>query len=331
MLRTAFLAILLSASLTHRIHKTESQGYLPKSAKWIRSGPGNEEVLLEYSWRKAAANDPDGKEKFRKVLDRLRASKTKSSHQAAEKAWALSAAYRLDPKEADLDLIKTLTPEISAPVDAVELMQVYEVTGEVELLEKAKSALPKLEGWEQGSLALSLYRATAERKWLDQAMNLAEKPIDKKKKSLSWTHAIRRIRFLNLLYHYTGKENFKEASLAAFKEAKGSVRLDNPDAVGLLLAAEELDAEPIHIVVVSPKGSAEAKALFRAALLFPAMYARVEWWDKAEGPLLRKDVDYPELSKPAAFACSGTTCSLPVFDPKELPTTVRRIFKITVP
>ncbi len=40
-----------------------------------------------------------------------------------------------------------------------------------------------------------------------------------------------------------------------------------------------------------------------------------EWWDKSEGALPRPDVNYPQLSKSAAFVCTAKRCSLPIYDP----------------
>jgi uncharacterized protein len=48
---------------------------------------------------------------------------------------------------------------------------------------------------------------------------------------------------------------------------------------------------------------------------YPAAYKRVEWWDVREGRLPNPDVEYPELSKAAAFACTANTCSSPMFQP----------------
>jgi hypothetical protein len=55
---------------------------------------------------------------------------------------------------------------------------------------------------------------------------------------------------------------------------------------------------------------------------FPAHYLQVDWWDRAEGPLPNPQIQYPQLTRPAAFACTGNSCSLPVFDPTALARTV---------
>jgi uncharacterized protein len=42
----------------------------------------------------------------------------------------------------------------------------------------------------------------------------------------------------------------------------------------------------------------------------------VEWWDTREGRLPNADVQYPELKTAAAFICTGTACSSPIFKPE---------------
>jgi hypothetical protein len=69
----------------------------------------------------------------------------------------------------------------------------------------------------------------------------------------------------------------------------------------------------------------DAATLFAAARAFPARYERLEWWDTSEGPLTNPDVTYPELDKPAAFACANRTCSLPVFTGADLTAAVDRM------
>jgi hypothetical protein len=73
----------------------------------------------------------------------------------------------------------------------------------------------------------------------------------------------------------------------------------------------------------------EAAALHQEGLAYPALYKRIDWWDKQEGPLPNPDVQYPELEQPAAFACTNRICSQPVFDPAELGRTVTRMLAAT--
>ncbi|HYL71591.1 MAG TPA: hypothetical protein VEY89_09870, partial [Candidatus Dormibacteraeota bacterium] len=90
----------------------------------------------------------------------------------------------------------------------------------------------------------------------------------------------------------------------------------------VLLADLELEGAPIHITVVGGKADTSARALHAAALTFPAPYLQVDWWDKSEGPLPNPEVQYPQLKRAAAFACTGSSCSLPVFEPEAITPTV---------
>jgi len=83
--------------------------------------------------------------------------------------------------------------------------------------------------------------------------------------------------------------------------------------------------------VIGPKGHAAARALHRAALRVPGVYRRIEWWDRAEGPLPNADVAYPALERPAAFFCAEGRCSLPVFEPRDLNALAARLGQATGP
>lgn len=186
---------------------------------------------------------------------------------------------------------------------------------------------------------LNLYVVTGERAWLKKAQKTTEfiaknfkdkigfstvvlsnlpKGIAKSKPVLSENIDI--ARFMNLMHHYSGSEEFKDLAEHTMKY------LATPDLVlkrfvepGVLLADMEIVQDPIHMTVVGAKADNKAKDLFVAALSYPAtFYKRIEWWDKKEGPLPNPDVPYPDLGKAAAFACAFKRCSLPAFSPDEL-------------
>ena len=92
----------------------------------------------------------------------------------------------------------------------------------------------------------------------------------------------------------------------------------------VLLALEELGAEPVHVTVVGSKRDPAARELYRAALAAPLAVRRLEWYDRAEGALPRADVEYPELDRAAAFVCSAGRCSAPAFEALELRTRLAR-------
>jgi uncharacterized protein YyaL (SSP411 family) len=130
-------------------------------------------------------------------------------------------------------------------------------------------------------------------------------------------------RFTNGLYRYSGTPTFRNSAqhamryLAAPQLANGQ-RLRT----GILLADAELANEPTHVTIVGHKDDATAQTLHSAALRYPSVYRRVDWWDKREGAMPNPDVRYPELARAAAFICTGNTCSLPVFDSAQLARTL---------
>ena len=74
--------------------------------------------------------------------------------------------------------------------------------------------------------------------------------------------------------------------------------------------------EPVHVTIVGAKDDPRAAALYGAALAYPLVNKRAEWWDKREGKLANIDVDYPDFPDgPAAFACTSNFCSYPVTEP----------------
>lgn len=127
------------------------------------------------------------------------------------------------------------------------------------------------------------------------------------------------VRFLNLLGKYTGIDEYNQLAHYGMRYlATREVALKTKTEPGILLAAGELSESPLHITVVGAKDDAAALALFRAGLAIPWSYKRVEWWDVREGPMPNSDVQYPQLTKPAAFICTEKRCSLPIFKPEQI-------------
>ncbi|MEM7292431.1 MAG: VanZ family protein [Pseudomonadota bacterium] len=130
---------------------------------------------------------------------------------------------------------------------------------------------------------------------------------------------VRATRLFNALWYYTGRSDFRDIA------EQGMGYLTSPPVLdgfyflpGVLQAEYELAHEPVHITVVGARKDAAAQALYKAALAYPTLYKRAEWWDKSEGALPRDDVTYPELDTAAAFACSESICSTPIRDPSQI-------------
>ena len=188
-----------------------------------------------------------------------------------------------------------------------------------------------------GQAFLALYEVTADREWLKRAQGAGEfitanfsagsdpglvtskTSTDRAYK----THPDRDenaqlARFANLLARYTGDKGDEETAARAMRYLAtweiATAELSAP----VLLAETQFTRSPQHITVVGGKNDAAAQALFRAALSTGLAYKRVEWWDPAEGPLLRADVQCPPLTHAAAFVSAASTCSSPISDPQVL-------------
>ena len=133
------------------------------------------------------------------------------------------------------------------------------------------------------------------------------------------------VRTANLLFHYTAAQPFQEMAQRAMHYLAADPILERWPAASALLADLEMGSEPLHLTIVGPKDDPGAGELFQAALAYPSSYKRLEWWDQREGRLPNPDVQYPELTKPAAFICTNRTCSSPIFKAEDLPGRVDRL------
>ncbi|HEY2124326.1 MAG TPA: DUF255 domain-containing protein [Chthoniobacterales bacterium] len=184
---------------------------------------------------------------------------------------------------------------------------------------------------------LKLYEVTAERRWLQRAKETTAFAADHFKGSAGYVSVgnglgskltpkpqtdenVAFARLTNLLFHYTGDAQDRARAEAAMRYlAVPSVADARGFQVGgILLADRELSGPPLHLTVVGGKKDTAARALFAAAVLQPATYRRIEWWDKAEGPMPNPDVEYPQFDKAAAFVCTDRRCSMPIFDPAKI-------------
>ena len=189
---------------------------------------------------------------------------------------------------------------------------------------------------------LSLYTVTADKQWLGRAEQAAAFIETHFKASAGYLTSeykggilkpqhnvdenIAMARFANLLVYHTGQQDYRKTADHAMRYlVTEDVALFRRTEAGILIADIELKSEPPHITIVGHKDDPEAQALFLSALAYPGIYRRVEWWDKREGELPNPDVQYPQLSRAAAFACSNNTCSLPVFKTTEIAAMVDRL------
>jgi uncharacterized protein len=187
-----------------------------------------------------------------------------------------------------------------------------------------------------GRACLALYRATAERRWLDcsrGALGFIEASF--RRESAGYISAkgdggpvqpipqfeenIRLARFANLLSHYTGDAAQRVVAEHALRYlATEDVHGVEAEIAGVLIADQELATDPLHLTVVGGKQDPQASKLFAAASRETSGYKRIEWWDTNEGPLANPDVQYPPRKTAAAYVCSDRSCSAPLLQPADL-------------
>jgi uncharacterized protein YyaL (SSP411 family) len=186
-----------------------------------------------------------------------------------------------------------------------------------------------------GNAALAAYRSTGERSWLDEASASARFIEANFRSAGGYASAvvgktpiapvpqidenIKLARYANLLFRYSGDQSHRAIAAHALAWlARPSVALDRLTEAGVLLADREFNADPLHLTVIGAKDDAAAAALYDAALSVASSYKRLDWWDRAEGPLPNADVEYPRLKRAAAFVCNEQRCSLPIYAPEAI-------------
>jgi uncharacterized protein YyaL (SSP411 family) len=195
-----------------------------------------------------------------------------------------------------------------------------------------------------GQAFLSLYEVTGERDWLKRAeaarqflstnfANANGGGFVTSKTSIQPTFKPHPERdenaqvasFTNLLWHYTGDRGDRETATRAMRFLATPEVAKAWLSAPILLAEAQFTQSPVHITVVGGKHDPAAKALFQTALSTGPVYKRIEWWDRAEGPLPQADVQYPTLPHAAAFLCTASTCSSPISDPRILESRTRKV------
>ncbi|HEX4139296.1 MAG TPA: DUF255 domain-containing protein [Candidatus Methylacidiphilales bacterium] len=197
-----------------------------------------------------------------------------------------------------------------------------------------------------GRAFLKLYELTADRTWLTRASQAASFidahfPYHSHGTVIGYTSVratpgspfapvpdfdenVSLARFANLLSHYTGKPREHVVAENALRFAAApEVAQSRLSAVGgLLLAQQEIAADPLHIAIVGRKSDKSASALFLAALSYPVIYKQVEWIDRSSG---EADAGlYPDLPRAAAYICTNGACSSPAISPADLTKTLDR-------
>jgi len=194
---------------------------------------------------------------------------------------------------------------------------------------------------------VALYRVTGDRKWLTHASattTFLEKtfrsgsdpgwvstvaPTDKAyKPHPQRDENVAVARVANQLFYYTGDARYEAISRTAMRYLAAQPIATRLPVASVLLADFELTRPPLHLTVVGHKSDPAAQALFRATLLYPSFYKRIEWLDTDEGKLPNPDVQYPSVSRAAAYICTQRTCSPPIFNAGDVSAKVNRVLGI---
>ncbi len=226
----------------------------------------------------------------------------------AQKAY-VQVEKKLSPKEPSGELIHALSTLYAASLDRT-VFQVATDHAKQALTVQDSRDLQQLPAF--GAAYIALYQVSGERRWIAEARALGTRVIedtsfDKRE------FRVPRARFFNLLTHHTGESKFREA-LFRYATQEFQAPTDTISWVNALLLHYELSNPPLHLTVVGSKDQPRARELFEAALHYPMLHKRLEWWDRSEGPLPNADVAFPELPRPALFVCAERRCSLPIFE-----------------
>lgn len=90
------------------------------------------------------------------------------------------------------------------------------------------------------------------------------------------------------------------------------------NAARLLLAEEELGAEQPYAVLIGDDGDRGTEDLWRVMLSKLPASVRRERFTSADAARRGAKINYPQLSRPAAFLCVKKRCSVPLFTTAEL-------------
>lgn len=170
---------------------------------------------------------------------------------------------------------------------------------------------------------LELYQSSAFPEWLERSLYsldfIMEKSLRSKVTNNSLEDNLLLARFTNRAYRLSGEKKYQEFTEKVFNYIMSSqAKLLSAVEKEVFLLEYEMKNEPTHIVVIGSRRDKEAKKLHLAALGYPSNYLQVECLDPDLNQLESKKIKYPVLDKAAAFACANQSCSLPIYDSKDL-------------
>jgi uncharacterized protein YyaL (SSP411 family) len=186
----------------------------------------------------------------------------------------------------------------------------------------------------------SLYSITGDSTWLDDSMVVLNKLIGERgvfTKNLDENAplssrieaATALARLSNMIYFTTREAQYREVARRALDSAMPGrcEQVSVVDAARLLLAEEELRAEPPHAVLIGHGDNSVTEELWQVMLSKLPSYVRRERFSSVSDLRSGSDRHYPKLSKAAVFLCSRKRCSVPIFTAAEL---TKRIAEMVV-
>ncbi len=319
----------LARYLTTQLQSPDGTFYTSQDADVDASMPGKKYYALPAADRSALGRQPR--------IDR--------NIYARENGWAISGLVALSNATGDAAIL-AVAEKAARAIIAKRAIE----GGGFRHGEKDRAGPYLGDTLSMGQAALDLYAATGNREWLTVArkagtfiaanfkddaggfkttMTAEEKVGVFVKPFKPLDEQMQVTRFATRMLRYFGAPEDRALAEHGMRYLASSDVVEQPRTLaGVLLAERELVSEPTHITIVGRKDDREAIALHVAARAYPALNKRLDWWDRREGPLPNPDVTYPELETAAAFACSNTLCSLPVFTASELSTTVKRMLAV---
>jgi uncharacterized protein YyaL (SSP411 family) len=120
-------------------------------------------------------------------------------------------------------------------------------------------------------------------------------------------------RWANLLAHESHRPADQAMAASALSLTRAHASSQFAYVGGYLLAQNEAQSDPMHVVILGSHHDPTARDLFFTALAAPLNYKQIEWLDPSDPAQADAMKLYPHPGKPAAFLCANQTCSAPVF------------------
>ena len=131
------------------------------------------------------------------------------------------------------------------------------------------------------------------------------------------------------LYRRTGDATYKKAAEHTLK-LLSKFYLNRGYMAGTFAMALRLySSYPNQIVIVGSSKDKAALALYSAALRFYDPNKIVIFLDKGTKPLKVGEIEFPEMERPALFACRQSLCSPPITDPTKAEEKLKKFFAQT--